>query len=325
MNFRTTVEPAKSNFSISHEMNLMLLGSCFAENIGNRLISLKFNVDLNPFGVIYNPDSISQCIERLIDGRKFEKEEIFFYNESWHSFIHHSDYSSPDFETCLNHINKRFEYSSAFLKKTNCLIITFGTAWVFYHAQSGKVVSNCHKLPSSHFERRLLDISTIIEKYETLINSLKQINPALNIIFTVSPVRHLNDGAEGNQLSKSILIAAVHELCKKGLGFYFPAYEIMLDDLRDYRFYDVDMIHPSQFAIDYIFEKYSATCFKSDTLNLNNKIEEINKAYNHRPFNISSEAFQSFSRQMIDKIKILETDYPYFDFTEEKKHFNQTK
>ncbi len=301
--FRTPVEPEKGSFPISHKTPLIFMGSCFSENIGSRLQSLKFNIDLNPFGILYNPVSIYNSIKRLLEDRIFTEDEIFCYNENWHSFMHHSKFSLPDKKQCLRQINERLNFSAGFLKKTECLVITFGTAWVFYHKQSGQVVSNCHKLPAENFERRLLSVETIVETYEGIIKSINSINPKLKVLFTVSPVRHLKDKAEGNQLSKAILIVAVHELCNKGYGYYFPAYEIMLDDLRDYRFYNTDMLHPSDQAIDYIFEKFAGSWFDNDTQKLNSEIAGIVAALNHRPVNPHSESFKKFVNQIFKKIE----------------------
>ncbi len=321
--FRTIVEPAKGNFSISHITPVMLMGSCFAENIGDELKNLKFNIDINPFGVLFNPVSICRSLERLIEVKEFKEDELFYYNENWHSFMHHSRFSFPDKNKCLQEINIRLENSFEFIRKAYFLILTFGTSWVFYNVQNDQPVSNCHKMPASNFSRRLLDVNSIVKSYESLFKSLRRLNKNLNIILTVSPARHLRDGAEENQLSKSILLLAVHELCNKGYASYFPAYEIVLDDFRDYRFYDADMVHPSRQAIEYIFEKFSNSWLNDDTKKLNNEIKDIQKAFAHRPINPNSESFKSFSKQILEKISTLEKPYPYLDFVEERKYFEK--
>jgi hypothetical protein len=321
--FRTLVEPATGNYSVSHTTPVMLLGSCFAENIGKELQNLKFNIDVNPFGVLFNPESICKSIERLIEAREFQEDELFFHDENWHSFMHHSKFSFPDKKICLQQINNRLTNSFEFIRKARFLILTFGTSWVYYHIQSDKPVSNCHKMPSNIFSRRLLEIDAIVDSYENLFNSLKEINKNLNIILTVSPVRHLRDGAEENQLSKAVLLVAVQTLCRKGYASYFPAYEIVLDDLRDYRFYDTDMVHPSRQAIEYIFEKFSNSWLNDDTKKLNIEIRDIIKAFEHRPINEHSESAKKFAKQFLEKISKLEKHYPYLDFSEEKKHFEK--
>jgi len=324
-NFRTEVNPVRSEFFISHETLVMFIGSCFTENVGNRMQSLKFCIDINPFGVLFNPVSISQSIERLIKANKYNENDIFWFNDSWHSFMHHSRFSSEEKEKCLSEINRRLEKGHENLRNAKFLILTFGTAWVFVNKENKKIVSNCHKLSAINFERQLLDSSTIVKDFENIFNSLKDFNPNLKIILTVSPVRHLSDTAEGNQLSKSILIVAVQKLCKNGLAFYFPAYELMLDDLRDYRFYDTDMVHPSQQAIDYIFEKFGNSYFNTETKNINSEVASILTAVNHRLANIHSNESRTFITRNLEKVAILENKYPFLDFALEKEHFRKLK
>jgi hypothetical protein len=239
--------------------------------------------------------------------------------------MHHGNFSAEDKEKCLLTINQRLEQGHENLKNAKCLILTFGTAWTFVNKVNKKVVSNCHKLPSENFERLLLESSAIVKSYEIIFNSLNEFNPNLKIILTVSPVRHLADTAEGNQLSKAILVVAANELCKKGNATYFPAYEIMLDDLRDYRFYDTDMVHPSQQAVDYIFEKFDSSYFNAETKNINSEVSPIITAFNHRPVNIHSGTFINFVNKNLEKIAELENKYPFLDFTLEKGHFKKYK
>jgi hypothetical protein len=315
--FRTIVELPQQDFSINHEHKILMLGSCFTENIGSRLKELKFNVDLNPFGVIFNPISVANSLKRLITADPIIDNEVFYYNECWNSFFFHSRFSHPQKEQCLQLMNTSLQKSSDFLKRTNYLFLTFGTAWVYYNSYTNLPVANCHKLPSDDFERRLLSISEIVKTYTELIIELKNINPELKIILTISPVRHLKDGASGNQVSKSVLVVAVNEICNAGLANYFPAFEILLDDLRDYRFYDNDMVHPNELAVDYIFEKFSDNYFNSATLNLNKKIKKIIDSCRHKPINPDSKAFKSFKISNINKINELITVCPYLDFSNE--------
>ena len=298
----------------------MMLGSCFAENIGSKLKQLKFDVDLNSFGITFNPMSIAQGLERIISSQLFSENELFFHNEVWHSFMHHSQFSASNKETCLNQINERLGISSEYIKKAKFLILTFGTAWVFYQKENDKPVNNCHKLPGSQFNRRLLNVNDIVERYTKLFSTIKKIIPHIKIILTVSPVRHLADGAEDNQISKSILRLAANELCKTSMANYFPAYEIMLDDLRDYRFYAEDMVHPSGLAIDYIFNKFAETCFSKETVKLNSDISGIINACGHKLFNPKSEQSKAFASKILQSISILEQK-ANFDFTTEKAYF----
>ncbi|GAI96735.1 unnamed protein product, partial [marine sediment metagenome] len=230
----------------------MFIGSCFTESIGGKLNDYKFPVDINPFGIIYNPSSVGKSLELLIGEKEFTIDDLFFYNGKWLSFFHHSSFSDKDPELCLSRINAKITESREFLKKAGFLFITFGTAWVFEWKESGETVSNCHKISALKFNHKLLAVEDILENYKTLIHKLLRFNPQLKIIFTVSPIRHWKDGAEGNQVSKAILLLSAHQLLKKFQSVsYFPAYEIIMDDLRDYRFYSDDMIHLNSVAIDY--------------------------------------------------------------------------
>jgi hypothetical protein len=319
MKFRTEVEIQKSSYAISQQQKLLVMGSCFSENIGNKLRSLKFQVDLNPFGVIFNPASIAQGMDILLEKRTISDEDLFFNHDCWNSFMHHSRFSKASKEDTLVAINSQILQSSEKLHQTDYFIFTFGTAWIYMHKDKKMTVANCHKLPANVFERKLLSVEEIIFTYKALMQKILQRKPNANFIYTISPVRHLKDTAHGNQLSKSILHLAVHELLKEKNTGYFPAYEIMLDELRDYRFYDDDMVHPSALAIDYIFEKFADTYFSKDTIDLNEKINEVRLACQHRPVNPKSESHQKFVAQILGKITNLEKHFPYLNFDEEKR------
>ena len=320
--FRTVVEPAKSENKISHGSPIMMLGSCFAENIGLKLKQFKFDIDLNPFGITFNPLSIHEGLERIVSAQLFTENEIFFHNDAWHSFMHHSQFSSQNKDACLSQINERLKYSSNYIKSAQFLILTFGTAWVFYQNNGENLVNNCHKLPNSQFKRGLLNVNEIVESYAKLFSVLKKLNPELKIVLTISPVRHLANGAEDNQVSKSILRLAANELCKAGFASYFPAYEIMLDDLRDYRFYSEDMVHPSTLAVDYIFKKFSENYFSKETVTLNSDISSIANAYGHKLINSKSEKSKAFAAKTLASIALLE-QRANLDFTVEKAYFLQ--
>ncbi|HOK51313.1 MAG TPA: GSCFA domain-containing protein [Bacteroidales bacterium] len=321
MKWYTPVDIIPSVHKVDHTVPVMMMGSCFAESIGEKLAGLKFEVDINPFGILFNPSSIKLCIERLIKGQKFVKEELIEHNYLWHSMLHHSRFSSMEAETTLLNINERLAFSSSFLRKARFLFITFGTAWIYIYKKTGQVVANCHKLPASVFERRLLSPEDIVADYRKLIGEIKKINPAVQIIFTVSPVRHLKDTAAGNNLSKSTLIVAVHRLCEEGLATYFPAYEIMLDELRDYRFYADDAVHPSEAAVDYIFEKFSTAYFDEHTKSINKALQEIQAGMSHKIEFPGHPSIRSFASGMLERIHKLERDYPALNFEKEKKYF----
>jgi len=320
--FRTEIEIPKSDIKIDFSKKLFFMGSCFTENIGNKFSELFFKTDINPFGILYNPISIKNSFELLIDKKVFTSEDIFFHNETYQSFYHHSRFSNYEQKLCLENINSRIDFSSEFLKNADLIFITFGTSYIYNLANTETTVSNCHKLPSSKFDKKLLTVNEIVDNYKILFDKLFEINPKLKIILTISPIRHWNDGAIQNQLSKSILFVAVNQLLDiyKNVK-YFPSYEIVMDELRDYRFYAEDMLHISQTAIDYIWEKFLETFFENTTLNLISEIEKLQKAKLHRPFNKNSENHKKFLRSNLTKIKELETNFCLNIFEDLRNYF----
>lgn len=291
------------------------MGSCFTENIGNKMVDLKLPALVNPFGVLYNPVSVRQSLEIILDKRNFEAKDLGFFNDQWFSFYHDTEFSNPDKQECLNTINKRLDYAREHLKSAEYLIITFGTAWVYEYIESGKVVSNCHKIPAKEFNRFKLGVEDIFVQWAKLLNRMEDYNPDLKIIFTVSPVRHWKDGAVQNQLSKSTLILAIQQLLKIFDNIeYFPAYEIMMDDLRDYRFYADDMLHPSKVAIDYIWEQFSETYFNKETAQIIKEVNKIILAENHRPLNPNTKNHKKFLEDCAYQKELLLKKYPFLKF-----------
>ena len=282
MKFRTEISVQPCDFNISHSCRIAIQGSCFAENIASKMLNAGFSIDLNPFGIAYNPLSLSQNLNRLLNKRLYTTDELFKDNDVYHSFSHHSRFSGTDQNEVLSKINSRLEQSSAFLSTANLLIITLGTAYVFRLQSTGAVVSNCHKLPAKFFTYNRSTIEEIVNEWNDLIVRMQMINPSLRILFTVSPIRHWKDGAHENQLSKSILLLSVNELVRNHSHCsYFPAYEILMDDLRDYRFYTEDMLHPAYQAIDYVWEKFTEAWFDNETLKKAYEFEKINQSLNH--------------------------------------------
>ncbi len=323
--FRTLIKIAPQKLQITHKDSILFLGSCFAGNIGNRMQSLKFNTLVNPFGVIFNPSSVAESIRLLAECKSFSKEDLFFYNGLWFSFNHHGSFSSPDPDACLDAINSELKAASEILKKCKFLSLTFGTSWIYRHKQNGKVVANCHKLPESNFSRQLLKPDEIVKEYSELIKSLHSQNPGLRLLFTISPVRHLRDGMEGNQLSKSILHLAVNQILKENENcFYFPAYEIVMDDLRDYRFYEEDMVHPNKLAINYIWDQFSQAYFSSETQELNKELEKLVSALNHRPLHPEGMEFNTFRTAQLKFINQLIKKYPELNFEKEENYFSKS-
>jgi hypothetical protein len=317
--FRTEVKVAPAENKINHKTGLMMIGSCFTENIGARLSEYKFDLDINPFGIVYNPMSVSQNLEAVLSGKVYQVTDLYNYQDSWLSFDHHSRFSFPGPETCLKEINSRIENSHKRIKTVRYLIITFGTAWIYKIAGSGRLVSNCHKLPANFFDRELLTMDAILQVYKKLISSLVRINPGIRIIFTVSPIRHWKDGPVQNTVSKSTLILTIHELLKSfECTEYFPAYEIALDDLRDYRYYEEDMIHPNSQMTGYIWDKFCQTYFEDETLKIMKDIGKLNCALKHRPFRPGAPKHIEFLNSQLEFIQTLKKRYPFLNFSDEE-------
>lgn len=320
--FRTEIQIPPSDNKINHQTKGLLIGSCFSENIGKLLVENKFDVDINPVGIVYNPLSIATCLTSLLQEKEYQPSDLFETRGRYVSFDHHGHFSDPDPDVCLKRINTRIEEASLRLKKADYIILTFGTAWVYRLADSGKIVSNNHKLPARHFTRELLKVDVIVAHYQELIREIRKFNPKVRFIFTVSPVRHWKDGAPLNMVSKSTLILAIHELAELfEFSEYFPAYELAMDDLRDYRFYEEDMIHPNAQMTSYIWKKFSDTYFSPDTLNLIEELESLNRSMNHKPFHPGSEEHRRFVNKQIELLKLLQKQHSFLDFTPEIVYF----
>lgn len=309
---------------MSHNDRLLCIGSCFAEQMGGRLQRLKFPVLVNPFGIVFNPISVADTLERLHSGEPFSEGDLLEGHGLWHSFEHHGSFSHPDKGTALAGINRAFSEGKAFLKHTNRLIVTLGTAHVFVWKKTGEVVANCHKIPAAGFERRRLRVSEVVERLVPVFEKLKAGLPQLEIIATVSPVRHLRDGLVENQRSKATLLLALDEIGQR-LPFvhYFPAYEILLDDLRDYRFYAEDMAHPSPQASDYIWQYFENAFFEEKAKALCRRIEAVLTALAHRPFHPQSVEHQAFLRKQAAALQEIAEAFPQLDFEEERKKLGQ--
>ncbi|RGN31191.1 GSCFA domain-containing protein [Bacteroides oleiciplenus] len=319
MNFLTPVELPSGLPLLTQSDELLLMGSCFATNMGALLADAKFRPDINPFGVLYNPLSVSAALREVAAGRIYTEEDLFFFRECWHSPMHHGDFSSPSAEEALQRINTRLQAAHARIHQLECLLLTFGTSWVY--EQTEHIVANCHKQPESVFTRRQLSVQEIVSDYTSLFSGLIARNPKLKVIFTVSPIRHVRDGMHANQLSKATLLLAIDQLQATFPEhvFYFPAYELLLDELRDYRFYADDMVHPSPQAVRYVWEKFVQTCLSEDALEIMQESENINKALSHKPFHPESDGYKRFLGQIVLKIDRLNKKYPYLDFQNEKE------
>ncbi|MEG2341141.1 MAG: GSCFA domain-containing protein [Odoribacter sp.] len=312
MELQTKIDIVRPNFEINYRSSILMIGSCFTENIGEKLAYFKFNIDLNPCGIVYNPFSVANVLQLLLAHKRLTESDLLSNNGKWVSLLHHGRFSALQAADCLKNINERLELSAARLKTTNVLIITWGTSWVYRYKENGMIVSNCHKFPATAFDRFRLTVAEIVEKYTELIARLKTLTPDLQILFTVSPVRHWKDGAHGNQLSKSVLFLAIDELVRKfDCVSYFPAYEIVMDELRDYRFYAEDMLHPSTRTIDYIWEKFGENYLSKETEPLRKRIDKINKTLLHRSSDPDSPAALELQERLKKEIKEIEQEYGF--------------
>ncbi len=326
MSFFTEIKIPEFPWKMDYLKRMMFFGSCFSENIGQKLIDLKFNVDLNPFGILYNPVSIANSLKILIEKRIFNENDLFQDQGLWSSFCHHGRFSDTNPRAVLEMINSRIAMSSEFLLKADFLIITFGTSWVYELKRTGQVVSNCHKVPAAEFKHFRLGVYEITEAYRELLEELWKFNPNLKVVFTVSPIRHWKDGAVENQVSKATLLLAIDRLLN-GFGDtkcrYFPSYELMMDELRDYRFYAEDMLHLSPVAIDYIFERFNRTIISNECMNVAKDVVRIRKAVLHRPVHSFSDEYKKFLLYNLKEINKLTINFPYLNFANEKMYLEQ--
>lgn len=315
MKFRTEIEIAKIAEGIDHTQKVFALGSCFAENISERLAKAKFSVTTNPFGVLFNPFSIANALERLDETRAFAVCDIKAGRENFFSFDAHSSLDGKTHTEIFGNLNRAVAQGSKALRESDWVILTFGTAWVY--EKDGRVVANCHKQPASEFTRRRLSVAEIVERYEPLFEGVLRDK---RVILTVSPVRHVGDGLQENCVSKATLRLVVDELVAKFENvYYFPSYEILIDDLRDYRYYGEDLAHPSKVAVDYVWERFCEAMLTKRTQEMLPRIAQIVSAAEHRPFNPESESHKEFCRKMIEKANAM----PQIDFSLEKSAFER--
>lgn len=319
MQFRTQIPISKTNNPIDYNSKVISIGSCFAENMAEKFDYFKFQNSTNPFGIIFNPVSIEKIMSRIVKEEFYTEKDVFFYNERWHSYEVHSDLSNSDRQELLETLNKAISETYKYLKEATQIIITYGTSWIYRNIESDEIVANCHKVPQKQFSKELLPVEVIQKSIQNTIDLIQVLNPNINFIFTVSPVRHIKDGFAENQLSKSHLFAAVHEVLKTHNSQlithnYFPSYEIMMDELRDYRFYAEDMLHPNQVAIDYIWHKFSENNISEESISTMQEVSEIQKSLRHRSFNPESEQHQKFLAKLQQKISSMQEKWTHIKF-----------
>lgn len=320
--FRTIVECPENRRKINLDDNILSIGSCFSENIASLLNDYRFRITANPNGTLYNPASIAITVDRILSGRRYAEDDLFFSDGEWKSYCHHSRFNSPDRDLCLKNINGLFEEAVSRIEHLDAIIITFGTSFIYRRADNGKVAANCHRLPHDAFVRSLLSPEETANICRELFSRLYSPRPELNIIVTISPVRHLRDNPHENQVSKSHLFTAIHLLMQEFPSvYYFPGYEIMIDDLRDYRFYADDMIHPAPAAVDYIWRRFREACIDAGSREFIERYKPVLAAKKHVVKNSSSEKTAQFAESRLDLIACLQKEFPSACLQEDIDYF----
>jgi GSCFA family len=327
MNFRSEFTPKPFSIKMKHTDKLLLVGSCFTEQIGKKLAAHKFDVVENPNGILFNPMSIAKAVMSYASEKLYNEDDLFYYNELWASREHHTQFSKIEKADALKSINESQQKAIDFIKNADWILLTLGSAFVYEWKDIvakdnyENVAANCHKIPTDKFNRRLTnadEIKSVLQKMEAAVRA---INPTVKFIYTISPVRHLREGFVENNRSKAALIQAVHLLTNDTNVFYFPAYELVIDDLRDYRFFAEDLVHPNYAATNYVWEKFTPTVIDEASQQLMQKINEINAAMSHKAFNPLSEAHKAFLKVNFEKVAKLQNAYAYLDFTNEAAFF----
>ena len=313
MEFRTTVKTGENRAWLHHSDHVMLLGSCFSDNIGGKMHGALINAMVNPMGTLYNPMSIACGVQRLIDCEPVAGKDLFMQGGVWNSYDFHSRYSLPDKHAAIDRMNSRIEQGHKALAAARLLTVTLGTAMVYRLKATGEVVANCHKVPQHEFERKMATVQEMVQVLDDMVVRLRTFNPELRIILTVSPIRHIADGLDTNSLSKASLRVAIQEEVSRHREYcdYFPAYEIMMDDLRDYRFYANDMVHPSDVAVEYIWQAFQATYLDDRSALAVARCERVHKRLQHRPMSTSRETVDRFNADTMSVVRNLIKEYPY--------------
>jgi hypothetical protein len=320
LNLKLDIPPLPAPISYKH--NVLLIGSCFTEHISERLEQHKFKVLSNPNGILFNPLSVANSLEGYISGRQYEEGELFKLNELWNSWDHHTRFSHIDRQQALEAINGSQRQAAQFIRKADWILITLGSAFQYYLKEHERPVSNNHRAPSQWFDKTLVDIGLIISSLSQALEKIQAVNPTAKFLFTVSPVRHIRDGVVANNRSKARLIEAVHSLCDSiQNAHYFPAYELVIDILRDYRFYDIDFVHPNYMSTQYVWERFVDACISPADKAIMKQVKDIRIARGHRPRFPETEAHQRFRKEYIDKIIALMKVYPFLDMKEELAYF----
>lgn len=331
MDYLLNIDLKKHPHPIQYRDRILLTGSCFTEHIGNALAALKFDVLQNPNGILFGPDAVCKSLLSYKDKKLYTEQDLFLLNEVWYSWDHHSRFAHTNKEAALKLINDSQEQAHEYLKTANWLLITLGSSYSYALTEEAELassvlnskVANCHRAPASWFRKELQETNAIIEMLNHCLGEIRQLNPALQIIFTISPVRHIRDGVVENNRSKARLIEAVHQVVSMvENAYYFPAYELVIDVLRDYRFYDIDLVHPNYPATSFVLEKFTENCIAEESHLLMKEIRQITTARKHRPQQPGTNAHRQFLSQSLEKVKQLQEQYPFLNWTEEIRYFS---
>jgi hypothetical protein len=332
MQWQLPLHIKKPDTLIEYGQRLLLVGSCFTEHIGDGLGELKFPVLQNPHGILFGPDAVCRSIHSYIDNKQYTADDLFYFQECWHSWDHHSRFSSTSQEDCLAAINASQQQAHAFIQNTDWLVITLGSSFCYKLTEQADRagypiyarVANCHRAPQQWFSKELMTVEEIVTLLEDCFAAFYQLRPNARIIVTVSPVRHIRDGAVENNRSKSRLFEALQRLEEKAVPFYyFPAYELVVDVLRDYRFYDIDLVHPNYAATTYVLDQFMQHCVGSETRLLSEKIKKVVTATRHRPRQPNTKSHRQFLVQQLDLTRALQEQCPQVDLSRELAYFKQ--
>ena len=316
MQLQTIVPIKPLENKIDYHSKIVSVGSCFAVNMAQRFQQFQFQQAVNPFGILFHPVAIARLIDFAVENKTFTEEDVFLYNEIWSSFDAHSDLNELEQEDIIDALNAKIQVFRNHITEASHIILTFGTAWVYRNIEKDQLVANCHKVPQNQFSKELLTVTQCQEAIASIEKGVRSLNPNIQIIYTISPVRHIKDGYVENQRSKAHLISALHNHLDHAMenNYYFPSFELVMDELRDYRFFAKDLIHPNEMAIDYIWEKFVEHAIDPAILPTMKLVDEVQKGLAHRPFNPYTEAHQKFLDKLAQKLDVLLEQYPFMNF-----------